>query len=220
MFDKAKLKKAHVVLGFNSQVLENIHFHSITAFISQAKFLNSNLLRCTWFNSLKTSHRPQTDTPSATQTFLTCLFPQWCFDPDLTDAHLISSHDEQWRGIEKSLNISVQLPSLQLLDVTGSCIFTLSEQLSLPRSLRLWWVTGQVSLGGERSRGRGSGEGDLPPLCVRAQFTRADDQHPRGVHPIQSHLRVQTEPRDEVLQVCPRLLPPLGARTRQRSRNS
>lgn len=68
---------------------------------------------------------------------------------------------------------------------------------------------GDGSLGGERSQGSGSGEGHLPSLCVRAQFTGADDQHPRGVHPVQSHLRVQTEPRDQVLQVCPGLLPPL-----------
>lgn len=60
--------------------------------------------------------------------------------------------------------------------------------------------------------GLGSGERDLPSLCVRAQFTGADDQHARRVHPIQSHLRVQAEPGDQVLQVGPRFLPALEAK--------
>lgn len=76
-------------------------------------------------------------------------------------------------------------------------------------------MTGQAS-GSERSQRQASGEGDFPSLCVRAQFTGADDQHPRGVHPVQSHLRVQTEPRDQVLQVSPRLLPPLEEKTDQK----
>lgn len=62
--------------------------------------------------------------------------------------------------------------------------------------------------------GLGSGERDLPSLCVRAQFTGADDQHAGGVHPIQGHLRVQAEPGDQVLQVGPRFLPTLEAKYR------
>lgn len=62
--------------------------------------------------------------------------------------------------------------------------------------------------------GLGSGERDLPSLCVRTQFTGADDQHARRVHPIQSHLRVQAEPGDQVLQVGPRFLPTLEAKHR------
>lgn len=81
-------------------------------------------------------------------------------------------------------------------------------------------VTGQV-VGGERSRGgRGSGEGHLPSLCVRAQFTGADDQHPGRVHPVQSHLRVQAEPGHQVLQVSPRLLPPLETTTQRNTVNT
>lgn len=58
-------------------------------------------------------------------------------------------------------------------------------------------------------RGQGSGERDLPSLCVRAEFTGADDQHPGRVHPVQSHLRVQTEAGHQVLQVSAGLLPTL-----------
>lgn len=68
---------------------------------------------------------------------------------------------------------------------------------------------------GAEARGRRSGEGHLPSLCVGAQFTRADDQHSGRVHPVQSHLRVQAEARHDVLQVSPGLLPPLEERTGQ-----
>lgn len=57
--------------------------------------------------------------------------------------------------------------------------------------------------------GQGSGERDLPSLCVRAEFTGADDQHSGRVHPVQSHLRVQTEAGHQVLQVSAGLLPTL-----------
>lgn len=60
-----------------------------------------------------------------------------------------------------------------------------------------------------------SGERDLPPLCVRAQFTWADDQHARRVHSVQSHLWVQAEPGDQVLQVGPWFLPTLETRQRR-----
>lgn len=101
-----------------------------------------------------------------------------------------------------------QLP-VQHHDVTCSCIFTPSpSSRPCPRDWGGEWVTGQASAA--------SGEGDFPSLCVRAQFTGADDQHPRGVHAVQSHLRVQTEPRDQVLQVSPRLLPPLEEKRVQR----
>lgn len=60
-----------------------------------------------------------------------------------------------------------------------------------------------------------SGERDLPPLCVRAQFTWADDQHARRVHSVQSHLWVQAEAGDQVLQVGPWLLPTLQTSKRR-----
>lgn len=54
-----------------------------------------------------------------------------------------------------------------------------------------------------------SGEGNFPSLCVRAQFTWADHQHPGRLHPVQSHLRVQAEPGHDVFQVSSGLLPSL-----------
>lgn len=69
-------------------------------------------------------------------------------------------------------------------------------------------------------RGLGSGERDFPSLCVCTQFTGTDDQHARGVHPIESHLRIEAEPRDQVLQVGPWLLPPLEAKHKRNARTT
>lgn len=100
--------------------------------------------------------------------------------------------------------------------VTLTCTCSRSDQESLLRSLRPPTSNrGNVGfLEASGGSGLGSGERDLPSLCVGAQFTGADDQHARRVHPVQSHLRVQAEAGDQVLQVGPRFLPTLEVKRR------
>lgn len=94
---------------------------------------------------------------------------------------------------------------------TGVCV---SLSLSLSRSLSSVW--GEVG----RSRGQRSREWHLPSLCVGGEFTGADDQHSRWVQAVQSHLRVKAEPGHQVLQVGPRLLPPLPVRPEHTSKQT